>query len=103
MATSHFPAYLTLMVRTDALGTGERAERALIPFPTAAAFTRDDLCDVAMRRGVLDRLELVAGIAPTAPLSFVVVKVYGLGQLNAECGRLAGDARCVQSQTNCAD
>lgn len=95
MATSRFPAYLTLMVGPDTFSNGARcttrAGSGPIPFPTPPLFARDELCEVASRRGLLDRLELVAGIAPTAPLSFVVVKVYGLGELNADFGRSAGD------------
>ena len=63
-----------------------------IPFPTAAAFTRDSLCDVASQRGLLDRLELVGEIAPTAPLSFVVIKIDGLPALNEIAGWEAGDS-----------
>jgi diguanylate cyclase (GGDEF)-like protein len=88
MAATRTPAYLTLMP--------DRLERRSepgepIPFPTAAAFTRDSLCDVASQRGVLDRLALVGDIAPNAPLSFVVVKLDGLAELNTSAGREAGD------------
>jgi len=89
MAATRTPAYLTLMPehidRRPAPGEP-------IPFPTAAAFTRDSLCDVASQRGLLDRLELVGEIAPTAPLSFVAIKVDGLPELNEIAGWDAGDS-----------
>jgi diguanylate cyclase (GGDEF)-like protein len=97
MATQRFRTHLTLMGRGDPVVAAARRDTdaalalAPLPFPTAAAFTRDELCDVATRRGLLERLELVAGIAPTAPLSFVVVKVYGLAELNEQRGREAGN------------
>jgi len=94
---SRSPRYLTLVGPSRAVvGLPERRYEPApsdhpIPFPTAAAFTRDTLCDVASRRGLLDRLELVGRIAPTAPLSFIVIQVDGLAELNELAGRDAGD------------
>ncbi len=88
MAMSRFPGYLALL---PDIAERRAVDGEPIPFPTAAAFTRDELCNVASQRGLLDRLELVGGIAPSAPLSFVVVKVDGMRELNAVCGREAGD------------
>jgi diguanylate cyclase (GGDEF)-like protein len=91
MPIPRFPAYLTLVASAERTLIGDQVEvGAPIPFP-ATAFVRDGLCDVATRRGLLERLDLVGRIAPTAPLSFVVVKVYGLAELNDRAGRKAGD------------
>lgn len=98
MAMSRSPQYLTLVRRGNAVvGLPERRYAPSpcshpIPFPTAAAIARDTLCDVASRRGLLDRLEMVGDIAPTAPLSFIVIQMDGLAELNRVGGTDAGDA-----------
>ena len=98
MAMSRSPQYLTLIRRGDAVfGLPKRRYAPApyshpIPFPTAAAFTRDTLCDVASRRGLLDRLEMVGDLAPSAPLSFIVIQLDGLAELNKLAGTDAGDA-----------
>ena len=95
MAVIRFPSHLTLIGRPETVGNlAERradAEHEPIPFPTAGAFTRDSLCDVASSRGLMERLHLVGSIAPTSPLSFLAVKVDGLRALNEASGWEAGD------------
>lgn len=98
MATSRSPQYLKLVRRSNAvLSLSERRYLSTpcvhpIPFPSVAAFTRDTLCDVASRRGLLDRLEMIGDLAPTAPLSFIVIQLDGLTELNRLAGTGAGDA-----------
>ena len=87
MSAPRASSYLTLV------GRGSRPRRSAeaplaepIPFPTAGAATRDADCDVASRRGLLARLELVGSIAPAAPLSLVVVRLAGLETLRTASG-----------------
>lgn len=92
MPTARFPAHLTLIGSFSMPEHRSRPQEVAskpLSFPTAIA--RDELCDVATRHGLLDRLEVIGRIAPSAPLSFVVVRVYGLADLNAAHGREAGD------------
>lgn len=95
MAVTRFPGYLTLIGRAD--GNGNLAERlsasdsppAPIPFP--GTLTRDALCGVASRTSLIEQLERVGRTAPSAPLSFLVVKVDGLRAFNQSAGHEAGD------------
>lgn len=50
---------------------------------------------LANRAALFDRLTKVAELAPNAPLSFVVVKVDGLSEVNRDCGWDAG-SECLQ-------
>lgn len=96
MAIARYPAHLTLVgsswnpAAADRVHTYDATvETPHIPSATPA---QDPLCGVATNQALFDRLEVVARIAPSAPLSFVVVKVHGLAELNATQGHAAGDS-----------
>jgi diguanylate cyclase (GGDEF)-like protein len=88
--------YLTLIQRGSARRVVSPPSSAPDPiiarFPGASSQARDPLCDVAARQGLLERLELVGSLAPSAPLSFIVAKIHGLDELNRTRGFAAGDA-----------
>ena len=73
MSISRFPAHLRLMV-APAFENGAPAKTAR---PMVAL---DGATGVVTRTALLARLEEMGELAPTAPLSFVVVKVSGLAQ-----------------------
>src|SRR5689334_791143 len=81
MSAPRASSYLTLVGRSPRPRKPVRAATEPIPFPTAGASTRDADCDVASRRGLLARLELIGSIAPDAPLSLVIVRLTGLEAL----------------------
>lgn len=93
MSTNRF-GHLTLLQSSR---THARHAAAPIQLPRHRAYdrfggaSRDALCDVATRDALLDRLDQVGELAPMAPLSFVAVKVVGLGELNRERGHSKGD------------
>ncbi len=96
MSISRFPAYLRLL--------GERT-----PFespsaaPAASAVTETDpATGVATRDALLDGLEAMGRIAPRAPLSFLVVKVAGLGHCDGE-DQLRGIAARIRELTRGTD
>ena len=97
MNTQRFPAYLTLM-------SGSRVPR---PLP----LTGPRRTSTAGKGAVLDRRELFATVerigelAPTAPLSFLVITVEGMGDLGREESQLlmrlvAGRIRSVTRATD---
>lgn len=73
MSVSRFPAYLHLI-------GAPASEPAQVAKPAVRAFQTDPATGVATRQALLDRLEAMGQLAPNAPLSFVVVKVSGLGR-----------------------
>lgn len=94
MALSHFPARMSLVGRAGA--AAGIARPAPEPAPAAGPGWKprslDTLCGVASRPALLQRLDTVGLLAPTAPLSFLVVKVEDLATLNREAGPRVGDA-----------
>ncbi|MBI5947657.1 MAG: GGDEF domain-containing protein [Chloroflexi bacterium] len=91
MTLAQLPAHLRLIVPTKSKAgapspdTRTRAERLF------GAFERDPLCQVATRRALFEHLERVGTMAPSAPLSLVVVKVNGLAAVNRDEGWRRGD------------
>jgi GGDEF domain-containing protein len=73
MSVSQFPAYLRL-IGTNAAFEHERR----VPTPIRN-LDIDAPTGVATRQALLTKVEAIGEIAPTAPLSFLVVKVAGLG------------------------
>jgi GGDEF domain-containing protein len=110
MSAPRASGYLTLVGRGPRpRPTVRPSETEPIPFPTAGASTRDAECDIATRRGLLARLELVGSIAPTSPLSLVIVRLTGLEGLATTSGQeqvthtlraVADDLRSVTRATD---
>lgn len=110
MALSRFPAYLTLVRHSDE----PTRLRPANPEPAAPRSVlrrdeRDPLCGVATRQVLFDRLDTIGSLAPAAPLSFVVVKIEGLAQVNRDFGLDRGDevlqavARIIRAYTRATD
>lgn len=78
MATNRFPAYLRMLGPVNPTGrtasTGPREGERLRPGEL------DPQTGLATRQALLDRLEAIGTLAPSAPLSFIVVKVGGLAR-----------------------
>ncbi len=91
MTLAQLPAHLRLIVparspaKAASRDTRTRAERLF------GSFERDPLCQVATRRALFEHLERVGALAPSSPLSLVVVKVNGLAALNRDEGWRRGD------------
>lgn len=62
----------------------------------AQPFRQDPLCGVATKRALLERLAIVGDLAPGAPLSFLVITVRGLVEVNQRDGFQASD-RALQA------
>lgn len=78
MSVTRFPAYLRLIgpaTRQDAIAPAE---------PKLPAYETDNATGVATRQALLERLEDMGRLAPRAPLSFLVVKVSGIPQADAD-------------------
>lgn len=75
MATSRFPAYLRLIGPFAQEARTAREESA----EPLSAHEIDPQTGLATRQALLDRLETMGLLAPGAPLSFLVIKVAGLG------------------------
>ena len=73
MTASRFPAYLRL-IGAQTPAEAVRPSAAVMP-----ARETDPVTDMATRTALLEGLEAMGRIAPRAPLSFLVVKVAGLG------------------------
>ena len=91
MTLAHLPAHLRLIgpargpAEAACRETRTRAERLF------GSFERDPLCQVATRQALFEHLERVGALAPSSPLSMVVVKVNGLVALNRDRGWRVGD------------
>jgi GGDEF domain-containing protein len=59
--------------------------------PASPPFETDPSTGVATRNALLDRLEAMGQLAPNAPLSFVVVRVFGLNRTDAQALRPIAD------------
>ena len=109
MATTRFPAHLTLLTAAALRTTEETAPLQLGLRPVPSDGPRDTLTGVATRQSLLEQIERIGDLAPAAPLSFVVVKLQGLDRLNRISGWRAGDetlcvvARAVQDLTRATD
>ena len=79
MSISRFPAYLRLI----GAGTFHAADDAEAP-AKLTVFETDPATGVATLSALLDRLDDMGRLAPRAPLSFLVVKVSGLGQCDTD-------------------
>jgi len=89
MSVSRFPGYLRL------IGGGPYTEAEAAPARAAlTAFETDRASGVATRNALLERLEAMGRLAPRAPLSFLVVKVSGLSQVES-----AGELRAIARRT----
>ena len=67
-----------------------KSRQAPIPFRERCRRDTSAAPQLPGRAALLDRLSIVAALAPGAPLSFVVVKVDGLSELNRSFGWTAG-------------
>jgi GGDEF domain-containing protein len=95
MSISRFPAHLRLI--------GAPSFDSSAPAKAVAPDVElDPVTGVATRNALLDRLEDMGRLAPTAPLSFVVVKVAGLKVAEGEATLRAVAAR-VQELTRATD
>lgn len=93
MNTNRFPGYLTLIRPMNA-----QARQASTPVHISRHRryerpTQDEQGEfgVASRHALLLRLDTIGELAPAAPLSFLMVKVIGLGDFDRECGEEGSD------------
>jgi diguanylate cyclase (GGDEF)-like protein len=109
MATTRFPAHLTLLTAGALRAADDPAPLPIGLRPVHPDGPRDSLTGVATRQALLEQLEVIGDLAPGAPLSFVVVKLLGLDRLNRLSGWRAGDetlrvvARAIQDLTRATD
>jgi len=95
MALSTFPSYLRLI---SGKPREANARAQITPFPKASA-----TAPISTEGELLERLETIGELAPTAPLSFLVVKVQGVNEANAQDtletvgGRIRSLARCTDA------
>ena len=78
MSISRFPHYLRL------IGPASISEPSGPELPRLTAVETDPATGLATRTALLERLEDMGRLAPRAPLSFLVVKVAGLGQVGGD-------------------
>lgn len=86
MTSTRFPAYLRIIGANAAAPVFERRAAVETDVPPAGEQYATDKFGLMARDVLLERLAVVGELAPDAPLSFVVLKVYGLGDLNRELG-----------------
>lgn len=78
MAAQHSPTYLRLLGPTITL-TPFRSNTAVEPDREV-----DPTTGLATRQALLDRLETIGELSPSAPLSFLVVKTSGTGRCDSD-------------------
>lgn len=86
MTSTRFPAHLRIIGANAAAPVFERRAPAEAGIVSAEERYATDKFGLMARDVLLERLAVVGELAPEAPLSFVVVKVLGLGELNRENG-----------------
>lgn len=89
MAVIQFP--LTLRGKSTTAAEPQPRKRKFTS-PAAEQPGANALWGVPGKQAVLDRLGVIGSLAPDAPLSFVVVKVHGLQELNHTSDARAGEA-----------
>ena len=60
--------------------------------PAASQHGMNALWGVPGKQALLDQLDMIGSLAPQAPLSFVVVRVHGLDEINSRSDTRAGEA-----------
>ncbi|MGE3074173.1 MAG: diguanylate cyclase [Dehalococcoidia bacterium] len=78
MSVAQFPTYLRI------IGAGAAFEREHREPTPIRNFDLDPATGVATRQALLNRTETMGELAPTAPLSFLVVKVAGAKGIDSE-------------------
>lgn len=78
MSVAQFPTYLRIIGANNAF---DREHRQPTPIRN---FDLDPATGVAIRQSLLERTEAMGELAPSAPLSFLVVKVAGLKGVDGE-------------------
>ncbi|MCZ2111890.1 MAG: GGDEF domain-containing protein [Dehalococcoidia bacterium] len=86
MVSTRFPAYLRIIGTNAAAPVVDRRTVANPGTATTGERYTTDKFGLMPREALIERLAIVGDLAPDSPLSFVVVKVFGLGDLNHELG-----------------
>ncbi len=81
------PTYLTLLRPAGEAPLPDQ------PRPVRAfTLSHDPLCGIPTRQSLIEKLETLGDLSPNSPLSFILVRVEGLGEVNRQEGFAEGDA-----------